>query len=145
VVFVSARKIRALNRQFRGRDYATDILSFSYGDANQAMASGGAPGSTNGQESGFRWVLGNSPSGQDGSAMHRHLGDIVISPEVACAQAMRYRLLPERQLRVLLVHGILHLLGYDHESDDGEMRRLQARLVRRRSFAQAAPVADIRQ
>jgi probable rRNA maturation factor len=131
VVFVSARRIRALNRQFRGRDYATDVLSFSYGEG----ATSGKPVLSRGGDSGATDY--RSP------AEPPYLGDIVISPEVACAQAARYGLSPERRLRILLVHGILHLLGYDHEADRGEMGRLQARLLRSRVFAKAAPVADM--
>ncbi len=99
VIFVSARKMRALNRLYRGKDYATDVLSFDY-DREELE---GAP----------------------------FLGEIVIAPEVALAQAVRYGLSPEAELRKLLVHGILHLLGHDHETDAGEMNRLQGRLLRR--------------
>ena len=103
VVFVSARKMRSLNRQYRGKDYATDVLSFCYGQEK----SEGIPS----------------------------LGDIVISPDVAFDQAASHKVSPEREMRKLLIHGILHLLGHDHETDDGEMNRLQARLLRRRSVS----------
>ncbi len=111
VVFVSASRMRKLNRQYRGLDYATDVLSFGYG--HEMM---------------------------EGEAF---LGEIVISPEIARRQARNWRGGPEREMRKLLVHGILHLLGYDHEADRGEMNRLQQRLVRRRVFAQGDPVADL--
>jgi rRNA maturation RNase YbeY len=68
---------------------------------------------------------------------HRLLGDIVISPEVASEQARRYGTTLEREVRRLLVHGILHLLGYDHERDRGEMADLQRRLLRRKSLTSA--------
>lgn len=61
----------------------------------------------------------------------RPLGDVVISVEQAGRQAREARHSLPRELRVLLVHGYLHLLGYDHERDDGTMMRLQARLLRR--------------
>ena len=60
-----------------------------------------------------------------------HLGDIVICPAVARDQARRLGHSPERELRTLLLHGVLHCLGHDHETDDGEMERLEARLRRR--------------
>ena len=60
-----------------------------------------------------------------------HLGDILISVERAGAQARQAGVPLERELRVLLLHGYLHLLGYDHERDDGSMMRLQARLAGR--------------
>ncbi len=72
------------------------------------------------------------------------LGEIVIAPEIAERQAHYWRNNPEREVRKLLVHGILHLLGYDHETDGGEMNRLQRRLLRRRVFARGDPVAEMR-
>ena len=61
----------------------------------------------------------------------RHLGDIVISVTTAAAQARRARRGLSGELCVLALHGYLHLLGYDHETDDGTMMRLQRRLERR--------------
>ncbi len=98
VAFVSAKKMRDLNRRYLGRDYATDVLSFGYEDETEE----GRP----------------------------FLGEIVIAPEVAWRQARRWRTPPEHEVRKLLVHGILHLLGYDHERDTGMMNRLQRRLLR---------------
>jgi len=63
----------------------------------------------------------------DGS---RPLGDIVISVAQAASQAAEAGHTLSREIRVLVIHGYLHLLGYDHEVDDGSMMRLQARLVR---------------
>jgi probable rRNA maturation factor len=59
------------------------------------------------------------------------LGEIVIAPEIAWRQSHRWRGKPDREIRKLIVHGILHLLGYDHEADQGEMNRLQERLLRK--------------
>ena len=70
------------------------------------------------------------------------LGEVVIAPEVARAQALRWGRAPERELRKLLLHGILHLLGYDHETDHGEMNRLENRLLRSGMFSRCDPVAD---
>ncbi len=72
------------------------------------------------------------------------LGEIVIAPEIARRQARNWRSGSEREMRKLLVHGILHLLGYDHETDDGEMKRIQRRLLHRRAFTQGDPVAEMR-
>lgn len=60
-----------------------------------------------------------------------HLGDIVISVESAARQARERRHSLPREMRILALHGYLHLLGLDHESDAGEMLRLQRRLVRK--------------
>jgi len=72
------------------------------------------------------------------------LGEIVIAPEVAFNQAIRYGVQPERELRKLLVHGVLHLLGYDHESDQGQMNRLQTKLLRRKLVLNSPPLFDFR-
>ena len=64
------------------------------------------------------------PSGAPG-----FLGDLVIDVPYAARQARRRGHSEEREIRILLAHGLLHLLGYDHERDDGAMFRLQRRLV----------------
>lgn len=97
VRFTGDRAIRRLNRDFRGIDAATDVLSF--------------PG-------------GPTPEG-------RHLGDVVVSVPTARRQASERGEDPERELRALVLHGVLHCLGHDHERDDGEMERLERRLRRR--------------
>jgi probable rRNA maturation factor len=112
VAFVSARKIHTLNRRYLRRDFATDVLSFSYGKVKM-----------------------------DGIPF---LGEILIAPEIAVNHAIRGRICPERELKILLVHGILHLHGYDHEKDQGQMNRLQARLLRRKFFALAPSLADLK-
>jgi len=72
------------------------------------------------------------------------LGDIVIAPSVALRRARRWQAAPEKEMHRLLVHGILHLLGYDHEMDRGEMNNLQQRLLRRRFALRATSVAGRR-
>jgi probable rRNA maturation factor len=105
VVFVRSREMCLINRQYRGKDYATDVLSFPYdGERIEDMP---------------------------------FIGEILIAPEVAAHHAVRYRIAPEKEIRKLLVHGILHLLGYDHETDKGQMNRIQAKLVRRKFFLHA--------
>jgi probable rRNA maturation factor len=66
-----------------------------------------------------------------GPATERHLGDIVISVPAAQRQARGARHSLEQELKILALHGYLHLLGHDHETDDGTMTRLERRLVRR--------------
>lgn len=71
------------------------------------------------------------PAGGDGVSATPHLGDIVIARGVARRQA-RAELHPEAtEWRVLALHGLLHLLGYDHDGDNGAMRRVEQRLRRR--------------
>jgi len=91
IALVSDARIRSLNRRFRGKDLATDVLSF--------------------------------PADEVGV-----LGDVVIAAGVAARQAVEVGHSLQAELRVLALHGLLHLLGYDHEHDDGRMARLERRL-----------------
>jgi probable rRNA maturation factor len=104
VSVVSDTRIRELNRRFRGRNRTTDVLSFPSSDPS---------------EGGLRTI--NRPC----------LGDIVIGRGVARRQARAAGHSERTELRVLALHGLLHLLGYDHESDDGRMSRVEARLRRK--------------
>ena len=89
-------ELRRLNREFLGRDYATDVLSFP------------APCGT-----------GLQPVGS--------LGDIAISGRRAAAQARRLGHSLEDEIGILMLHGLLHLVGYDHERDGGRMARAEVR------------------
>jgi probable rRNA maturation factor len=94
VAFVSDKKMSQLNRDFRGQNSTTDVLSFPF-EADEFDI--------------------------DGS----FLGDIVISLEQAERQAIENNLTLELEVKQLILHGILHLLGYDHETDNGEMNQLE--------------------
>ena len=105
LALISDARMRTLNRAFRGKDYATDVLSFP------AQRSAASPPLPDGAASGF-------------------LGDIVIASGVAARQADDAGHSVATELRVLALHGLLHLLGYDHDRDDGEMKRVERRLRR---------------
>ena len=96
IAFVSDKTIRQLNRQFRGTDKATDVLSFPTGDDDET-----------------------------------NLGDIAISVETAAKQARENGLRFDEEVAQLILHGLLHLSGYDHETDNGEMNRLELRMRRK--------------
>jgi probable rRNA maturation factor len=83
----------------------------------------------------------------DGTIMEGRpfLGEIVIAPEIAAFHAARYGISPEMEVRKLLVHGILHLMGYNHETDQGQMKRLQTRLLRRKLLSTAFPLHVIKE
>ena len=100
IVLVSDHTIRRLNREFRRQDNPTDVLSFPAGP--EARRGLDNPG----------------------------LGDMIISVETARRQAFVRHHSLERELFVLIIHGLLHLLGYDHEADRGEMRRKELKLHR---------------
>jgi probable rRNA maturation factor len=90
VLLADDMEIRRLNREFRGKDKSTDVLSFPAGE----------------------------PVGRA-----RLAGDLAISVETAAREADRRGNVLDLELRALLLHGILHLAGYDHETDSGEMAR----------------------
>ncbi len=92
ILITSNRAVRTLNRQFRKKDKATDVLSFP-----PALAGG-------------------------------YAGDIAISAEIAAQQAQALGHSLAQELKVLMLHGMLHLAGYDHETDGGEMARKEERL-----------------
>ena len=95
-------ELRRLNREWRGKDYATDVLSFPSLDLP-------AP----------------SPS-RRGSILNP-LGDLAISVTRARTQARQFGHSTEDELRILMLHGVLHLLGMNHETDSGQMARAEKR------------------
>lgn len=106
--FVGDKKIRALNRDYRGKDRPTDVLSFPLYDAPA-----------------------QPPRARNGMVPERLLGDIVISVDTASRQAADYDATLEMEVRRLMIHGLLHLMGHDHERDDERkaMEREERRLA----------------
>jgi probable rRNA maturation factor len=102
VTFIRDHAMRRLNRDYRGIDMPTDVLSFAYYEGEKTAA----------------WDE------------TRHIGDVVISVETAYAQARELALSFDREVEHLVIHGALHLAGYDHETDNGEMSRLERKLRR---------------
>jgi len=94
IAFVSDKRIRGLNRQFRGVDKATDVLSFP---AEEEL----------------------------------NLGDVAVSVDTAVMQAKENGLSFDGEVAELILHGLLHLCGYDHETDNGEMNQLELKLRKR--------------
>lgn len=109
VAFVRDSSIRRLNRDYRGKDHATDVLSFPTDD-EQSLSLGEV------QLTGVENV---------------YLGDVVISTDTAVSQSEESGCSIERELSELVIHGALHLCGYDHETDQGEMNRLELKLRRK--------------
>jgi len=103
LALVGDRKMRDLNSRFRAIDKVTDVLSFPAGPAPAATSPGGG----------------------------LFLGDIVIATGLAARQARAAGVTEQQEWRRLALHGLLHLLGHDHERDGGQMLRLERRLQRR--------------
>jgi len=118
VALLSDAAMRTLNRRYRRKDYATDVLSFPV-DGPQ----GSGPRPQGGAMSGSP-----KPEAQGRRPM---LGDIAIATGVARRQARLHGHRLSVEVRLLALHGLLHLLGYDHEADRGEMQRMEDRLRRR--------------
>lgn len=96
VVLTDDAEIHVLNRDYRGKDRPTDVLAFAMGEGEGAEFAGPL------------------------------LGDVVISVPTARRQAKRHRRELAAELRMLLAHGLLHLVGWDHQTDE-EDRRMKAR------------------
>jgi probable rRNA maturation factor len=105
VLLTGDDRLRTLNRQYRGIDKPTDVLSFP---ASPEAGTGG--------------------------------GDLAISLDVASEQAANYGHALQMEVKILILHGLLHLAGYDHESDQGQMRRRETRL--RKQFALPAGLVE---
>ncbi|HEX2711841.1 MAG TPA: rRNA maturation RNase YbeY [Candidatus Acidoferrales bacterium] len=132
ICLVSDAAIARMNRAFRGKRGPTDVLSFPAGGAELRRGRGAAEAERDGGEAYARKreVARRARGGQNRSSTS-YLGDVAISAETARRNARRLgRSLPY-ELRVLMLHGVLHLAGYDHEADGGEMDRLELRLRER--------------
>jgi probable rRNA maturation factor len=98
LLIVDNPTIKDLNREHRGKDRATDVLSFPIDD----------------------FGLAEVP-----------LGSIVISKDKAIEASKRFNHSIEDEISLLFIHALLHLLGYDHEQDSGEMRELEESLIKK--------------
>lgn len=98
VLIASSSRLRDLNGRFRGKDHATDVLSF--------------------------------PTAPDAPSAERTAGDIAISADIAAENALRLGHSVTEEIKILLLHGVLHLAGYDHEQDNGEMAEFEQQLRR---------------
>lgn len=101
ITFIRDSRMRQLNRDFRGIDRPTDVLSFGYNEDDDDRTVIAEPG---------------------------HLGDVVISVDSAERYGAELGLSFNREIDMLVIHGVLHLAGFDHETDNGEMNRLEKRL-----------------
>jgi probable rRNA maturation factor len=126
VCLVSDAEIARMNEAFRKKKGPTDVLSFPAEKQGQRPASGGKRIHTERAEDAER-----SRSKQKVATAEAYLGDIAIAPETARRYAKKNGRSLSNELRVLILHGVLHLLGYDHETDRGEMDRIEQKMRRR--------------
>lgn len=124
VTFVDNDEMADLNFQYRGIEGPTDVLSFECDNLDDGFPD-----------------VGES---DEGTGDVYSLGDVIIAPDVAARQADEYGNTFEQELSLLLVHGILHLDGYDHVDDEDAvvMERMQADILARLSEARASACAS---
>ncbi len=108
VAFVRDRAIRSLNSKFRANDRATDVLSFPSGNTTDP-----------------------TPGLYFDNKVPEDLGDVVVSTDTAQRQAIEAGHSFDREVDELVIHGVLHLCGYDHETDRGQMNRLELKVRRK--------------
>ena len=113
VAFVSDDRMWKLNWSFRGKDSTTDVLSFPH-EADEFKS----------KSDGFSRSDDDTPEG----VTLTFLGDIVISADQAQKQAKENKLSLENEIKQLILHGLLHLCGYDHETDKGQMNKRELAL-----------------
>jgi probable rRNA maturation factor len=118
ICFVETRDIARWNRAYRGKKGATDVLSFPVQGQN-----------------GHRRGAGSPEFFSVGTRTVPYIGDIAIAPAIAKRNAMRFGRSLDDELRILILHGVLHLLGFDHETDRGEMDRRETWLRRQLGLA----------
>ena len=104
ILFVDTSEIQALNRDYRGKDATTDVLSFPVPETFTNLS----------------YPTVDTLENNNATKAEKTLGDIVICMEIAKQQASEYGHSLERELAFLVVHGMLHLLGYDHETAEDE-------------------------
>lgn len=113
VALVSDREIARMNETYRKKKGATDVLSFPAQKRRKLRRRGA----------------------EYPERRRLYLGDIAIAPKTARRNAMQLARPLASELRILILHGVLHLLGYDHETDRGEMERFERRLRRKLGIA----------
>jgi probable rRNA maturation factor len=114
ICLVSDAEIARMNAAFRGKKGPTDVLSFPAAEKRRPL---------------------RIKRGRRGAIKNRYLGDIAISPATARRNAKTYERTLGNEIRILMLHGVLHLLGYDHETDRGAMDRLERKLRLRLGLA----------
>jgi probable rRNA maturation factor len=120
VCLVTDAEIARWNRAYRGKSGPTDVLSFATN----------APRTKRTRERNGRARKADLLGAAVANHSAQYIGDIAIAPAVAKRNASRFGRTFDDEMRILILHGILHLMGYDHEADDGQMERQENKLRR---------------
>jgi probable rRNA maturation factor len=122
IALVTNAEIARWNRAYRHKPRPTDVLSFPVSDS---------PASSGSRKVLRRSTRRFSPTTfAPPSTSSSYLGDLAIAPSVARQNARRFSRTFTQEMQILILHGILHLMGYDHETDTGQMDRIEQRLRR---------------
>jgi probable rRNA maturation factor len=133
VCLVSDAEIARMNEAFRKKKGPTDVLSFPAEKSLRASAGRGKKIYTERAEN--TEGTEKSRARRRSRTTEKYLGDIAIAPATARLYAKKNGRSLSTELRVLILHGVLHLLGYDHETDQGEMDRIEQKMRRRFGLA----------
>ncbi|MGB8542049.1 MAG: rRNA maturation RNase YbeY [Candidatus Acidiferrales bacterium] len=123
VCLVSSADIAKWNRAYRGKNKPTDVLSFTTDEPSVKRRIGKLPRKRTSAKS-------------DVDDATPYWGDIAIAPAIARQNARRFGREFNDEMRILILHGMLHLMGYDHETDNGQMDRREMRLRRQLGLVQ---------
>jgi probable rRNA maturation factor len=121
ICLVTKADIAKWNRAYRGKNRPTDVLSFT---PDEPPAKQRVPK-----------LSRKRPSSKLNAGFSNYWGDIAIAPAIARQNAGRFGRDFNDEMRILILHGILHLMGYDHETDNGQMDRREMRLRRQLGLA----------
>ena len=121
IALVTDGQMKRWNSAFRGKNRPTDVLSFPADDSGFKLSEAR--------------MTHSRAKRSAGTAPGSYIGDIAIAPAVARVNARRFGRAFAAEMRILILHGILHLMGYDHETDQGQMERREARLQRELGLA----------
>jgi len=127
VCLVTNSEMARWNRAYRGKAGPTDVLSFPANGTRRKQRKHAAQrhqASRRPRNDGDAFISASDNSGDS------YLSDIAIAPVVARRNALRFGRTFGEEMRILILHGMLHLMGYDHETDTGEMDRREQRLRR---------------
>ncbi len=119
IAFVSDSEIARWNESYRHKKGPTDVLSFP------AVV----------HRAGHNRAPTQRMRGKSSAIAEKFLGDVAIAPETARRYAKKNGRTLRSEIRILMLHGVLHLVGYDHESDNGQMNRIEQKLRRRLGIA----------
>lgn len=131
VSLISDSAMTELNRVFRGKNKPTDVLSFPAEPLPPRRPGARRSATSTAGGTAARAAARKRVAAPVQAAPEEYVGDIAISPETARRNARQSSRALMAELRILILHGMIHLAGYDHETDEGQMEKLERQLRRR--------------